>query len=746
VLVEEPQAAFYAWLHEHRHDWEAQVTAGQTILICDIGGGTTDFTLIRVQAAAGGKVHFHRVAVGEHLILGGDNLDLALAHEVEKKISSGEKLDPRRWASLVRLCRSVKETLLGPNPPPDVTLHLGASGSKLIGGSTQIELKRDEAQRVLLEGFLPVVGIEARPAARQSGFQELGLPYAADAAISKYLAAFLTAHRDRAVHGGIGAARPDIVLFNGGFFESPQLSARLLDILSGWFSTPGQPRWQPRVLPNARLDLAVSRGAAHYGMVRRGRGERISGGSAQTYYIGVESTDSAAPKVVCLLPAGLEEGQGVDLPDVRFELLIRQPAEFPLYVSSVRTTDVAGQIVEVDPLQMTALPPIRTVLQAGKKTADSIAVTLHARRTEIGTLELWCAELNGDRKWKLQFDVRIASSPGHGAHGGQGEAEGFVDQAIVEACQKSIRQTFGGEGPGERDRPEGLIKRLESITALPRGQWPPSLMRSFWEQLLELEAGRRLSVEHESRWLNLLGYSLRPGYGLAVDDWRVAQTWKLQPSRVIHEKNEQCRAEWWVLWRRVAGGLTQGQQHTLAEPLIAALRTYLRKAGTAKGSPLDYGPHEGAEVFRLLGALELLKTSTKIELGQMLIQFVARDRAGALQDAAAWALGRIGARVPVYGPLNGLVPVEAVEQWIQSLLGLSKSPAKLSFAFVLMARLTKDRYRDISTEARSSLVQHLKHIGAPAHYVTLVETGGALAEEEQRIAFGESLPRGLRIQ
>jgi molecular chaperone DnaK (HSP70) len=738
VLVEEPQAAFYAWLHEHAETWESEVAPGQKILVCDIGGGTTDFTLIQVRRAEGGKVHFHRVAVGEHLILGGDNLDLALAHHVERKIAGDGKLEPRRWGPLVRLCRVVKETLLGRESPETMMLNVPGGGARLIGGGMQVRITREEAHRVLVDGFLPRIGLRERPAARRSGFQEFGLPYAADPAITKYLAAFLTAHRE-----GGDTARPDIVLFNGGFFESPVLTARLLEVLGDWFSTPGEPRWSPKVLPNARLDLAVSRGAAHYGMVRRGHGERISGGSAQTYYIGVETKQAETPSAICLLPAGLEEGQGVDLSARPFNLLIRQPVEFPLYVSSVRTMDEPGRIVPVDPMQMATLPPIRTVLHSGRKSAaDTVVVTLHARRTEIGTLELWCAEAGGDRTWRLQFDVRTASKPGLEAHGGQAEAQGFVDQSIAGACAMLIRQSFQAGG----DRPEGLVKRLEMTTEMPRIEWPASLMRGFWEVLMEVDAGRKLSTEHEARWLNLVGFSLRPGYGLAVDDWRVSQMWRMRSSNVIHAKNELCRAEWWVLWRRLAGGLSAGQQYTLAEPLLATLRTYLRKAGKATATPLGYGPHEAVEVFRLLGALELLKIEAKEELGEMLLHFIGRDRAAALRDAAAWAIGRLGSRVPVYGPLNMLVPVETVEQWCRRMVDLATLPEKALFSLVQMARLTGDRYRDLSDDPRNSIVTKMQAMNASPHFVQLVCAGGELAVEEQKIAFGESLPRGLRIE
>ncbi len=354
VLVEEPQAAFYNWIHAQGPAWEARVKAGQQILVCDVGGGTSDFTLIRVRPAASGKVLFHRVAVGEHLILGGDNLDLALACDIETRLSGGGKLPPRQWGPLVRACRQLKETLLGPNPPEHFTVTLAGGGSRLIGASQQIDVTRQQAQALLLEGFLPQVRLDERPASRRSGFQEFGLPYAPDAAITRYLAAFLTAHRQQEIPNDAPAphssfsiqhssssissapapqssssiqhssssipsapapqssssiqhssssipsgtsssfsiqhssfnissatsssfsihhssfsisssfstssARPDLVLFNGGLFESPVLRRRLIEVLSSWFNEPdAKDRWRPEILANERLDLAVAR-------------------------------------------------------------------------------------------------------------------------------------------------------------------------------------------------------------------------------------------------------------------------------------------------------------------------------------------------------------------------------------------------------------------------------------------------------------------------------------------------------
>ena len=272
VLIEEPQAAFYAWIYAHTDDWQALVEPGQKILVCDIGGGTSDFTLIRVRRGEGGKVQFHRVAVGDHLILGGDNLDLALARHIEQKIG---RLEPRAWAILVRTCRVVKETLLGPDAPEKLTVNLPGAGARLIGGGTHVEVTRQEVCDLLVEGFLPRVGLEEKPISRRSGFQEFGLPFAPDAAITRYLAAFLTAHRNVAMEdvgpaAGHDPARPDIVLFNGGVFESPLLRTRLLEVLESWFQPPGAGLaaagtaappgpWTPIVLDNDRLDLAVAR-------------------------------------------------------------------------------------------------------------------------------------------------------------------------------------------------------------------------------------------------------------------------------------------------------------------------------------------------------------------------------------------------------------------------------------------------------------------------------------------------------
>lgn len=744
VLIEEPQAAFYAWIYKHAADWESLVSPGQKILVCDIGGGTSDFTLIRVRAGQGGKVQFHRVAVGEHLILGGDNLDLALAQHLERRLTGEGKLEPRVWAILVRRCQRAKETLLGPEAPERLVVHLPGSGSRVIGGALQVEVTQQEARDLLLDGFFPQVSLDERPASRRSGFQEFGLPYAPDPAVTRYLAAFLTAHRHVALDGDPPAdhdpARPDIVLFNGGVFESPAIRRRMVEVISRWFRDTDS-QWRPIVLDNDRLDLAVARGAAYYGMVRRGAGVRIAAALARTYYLGVESEPPAA---LCVVPAGIEPGHDVDLASRQFDLRVSEPVEFPLYVSSVRLTDPPGALVPVDRQQMTPLPPLRTVLRTLKKGEPArVSVNLHARLTEIGTLDLWCSEIGGRRIWRLQFDVRSATQTDVAAHEPAAERHGMIDEAAWELCRALIEGTFVPKGT---DRPEGLVKRLAEALAMGRNDWPPSLLRRMWEALIETEAGRWRSPVHEARWLNLVGFALRPGYGLAGDDWRVAETWRRLQGKLIHPA-PMCRTEWWILWRRIAGGLTAGQQQALADPLLASLRAWYHQTttGRGKGGEFASGTHEAGEVWRFLGSLELLPTSTKLELGQMLVDLMGRKKVEAVRPAMLWALGRIGARQPVYGPLNTVVPPETAAAWLQKVLQLAPADLNAGLAVMLLARRTDDRYRDLPEAPRRAAAHWLRNQQCPAHFLELVEQGGRLADEEQGLVFGESLPKGLRI-
>ena len=750
-LIEEPQAAFYSWLHQHARNWPEIVHLGQNILVCDVGGGTTDFTLIRVREQSG-QIQFQRIAVGDHLILGGDNLDLALAHHLEPQFANGRQLEPRQWGSLVRVCRQIKEELLSSVSPAAVSATIPGSGSRLVGGSLTQEVTRDTVQTVLLEGFFPPVKLDEQPQRQRSGFQEFGLPYATDPAVTRHLASFLRHQLPSADQEANGnPARPDIVLFNGGVFLSDLIQQRIIDVIINWYAGESSD-WKPLVLENPRHDLAVSRGAAYYGMVRRDRGIRISAGLPRTYYIGVDGTSGnngdgqTAPtesmRALCVLPAGIEPGTTVDLPDRVFSLTVATPVEFPLFHSSLRLTDPVGALIPIEREQLTPLPPIRTVLRFKKeKQAATLRVRLQARLTEIGTMQVWCHEVDGSRSWQLQFDVRAATQTDQSGHLGEGEAAGVLDEETVNEVRQLLHDTFG---PNGKERPGGVVRRISTLLDLSREKWPPAFLRQLWETLIQLESGRKKSAEHESRWLNLLGFSLRPGYGLALDDSRVAETWKLLRGRLLHPGPAMLN-EWGVLWRRLSGGLTGGQQQALANPLLTSIREEQRRARSSSARKRVPAGQESAESWRLLGSLERLPSAWKHEIGQRAIELLEQGDSPALEPALLWALQRLGARDPVYGPLNEVVDAEVVSQWLREVTR-SRNPTSLHFLAVMqMSRLTGDRYRDLSPEDRERAANWISAHGGPDDYVTLIREGGSLAAETSNQILGDALPVGLRL-
>lgn len=747
VLIEEPQAAFYAWIHAHRDHWETLVTPGQTILVCDIGGGTSDFTLIRVKTSESGEVQFHRVAVGDHLILGGDNLDLAIAKHVESQLGADVQLSPRQWGSLVRICRQAKETLLGDHAPPTFTVSIPGEGARLIGGGIQIELHRDEVCDVLMSGFFPLVSIDDRPQQAQSGFQEFGLPYATDAAITRHLAAFLSEHVQPDANQELQATRPDIVLLNGGAFLSPVIQQRIVSQMESWFSSHDSP-WSPQLLQNDRHDLAVARGAAYYGLVRRGEGVRIAAGLPRTYYMGVTTSDQGQSRqqALAVMSAGAEPGEEVVLDEFEFELTIAAPVQFPLYYSSTRLTDRAGELFEIEREQMTALPPIRTVLKSRKeREAVTIGVVIHARLTELGTLQLWCSEVQGNRSWQLQFDVRSATQTDLTGHAGTGESAGIVDAETLELATVTLLDTFGKDAT---ERPTGVTKQLARVLHQSKEDWPPSLLRNMWEVLMACEGSRARSADHEARWLNLLGYSLRPGFGVALDDWRVSETWKLLRGK-LHFTGPTQLTEWWILWRRLAGGLPAGQQLALATPLLTSLKDQAkrpRKSNHKRGRKGHVNSHERSEAWRMLGSLEWLPLKVKLELGELALAAIDEADNDAIAPALLWSLGRIGARQPLYGPLNHVVPIEAAQDWLQRLMVRRAGSAERKFAVMQLARRTHDRYRDLSADLRNQVVSWLQANSAADHFIELVEQGGQLGSREADIAFGEGLPTGLLVR
>ncbi|AWI81421.1 nucleotide-binding protein [Parazoarcus communis] len=426
TLLEEPQAALYSWIQSSGGGWRKDVKLGDIILVVDIGGGTTDLSLIAV-VERDGNLEPHRVAVGDHILLGGDNMDLALAYGVVRKLAEqGTRLDAWQTRALAHACRGAKEKLLAEPEDDAVALVVPSRGAKLIGGSVRTELTRSELDAVLLNGFFPQVSVSEHPQVRaRAALTQLGLPYAQDAAITRHLAAFLTRQREAtAALEGFDTAQPHdasflhptAVLFNGGVLKSGLLADRLLATLESWLTAEGAP--PARLLGGADLDLAVARGAAYYGYVRRGRGVRIRGGTARAYYVAVESSMPAVPgmeppiEALCLAPFGMEEGTEAALPAQEFGLVVGEPVRFRFFGSSVRRTDQVGTLLDmwsVDELQ--ELDEIEATLPAeGRAAGEIVRVRLHARVTEAGTLELEALPVDGEQRWKVEFEVRAEAS------------------------------------------------------------------------------------------------------------------------------------------------------------------------------------------------------------------------------------------------------------------------------------------------------------------------------------------------
>jgi hypothetical protein len=420
ILLEEPQAALYSWIEKSHGDWRKHAEVGDIILVIDIGGGTTDLSLIAVTQQEG-NLELTRVAVGDHILLGGDNMDLALAYTVKAKLEKdGKRLEPWQIQALTHSCRDAKEKIFNNAEIDNIPLVVASRGSSLIGGTLRTELTREEVNRVLVEGFMPKVAVSDKPISRpRTGLRTAGLPYAQDAAITRHLAAFLSKQqgatdelKDINLPEHATFLHPTAVLFNGGVLKAGTLAERLMEVLNSWLSAEQAP--EARLLTGADLDLAVARGAAYYGYVRKGKGVRIKGGTAASYYVGIESAMPAVPgmapeiQALCIAPFGMEEGTQQELPDDEFGLVVGEPVRFRFFASNIRREDKVGtrldywtdeELDELDEIEVT-LP------EDGRRPGEVIPVHLCAAVTEVGTLELQAVSQKDNGRWKIEFDVR----------------------------------------------------------------------------------------------------------------------------------------------------------------------------------------------------------------------------------------------------------------------------------------------------------------------------------------------------
>jgi hypothetical protein len=752
TLLEEPQAAFYAWLGTHSPQEAGMLKPGMRCLVVDVGGGTSDFSLIRAGEEKG-ELTFIRDAVGDHLLLGGDNMDLALAKAVETKLPGG-RLDAAQFGALVQACRGAKEALLASPPPPTYPVTVMGKGRSVVGGTVSVNIKPEDVANTLFEGFFPHAAFDAEPTRGvRTGLQEMGLPYVSDPAVSKHLAAFIRQH----VPSTEGV---DAILFNGGVFQPDVLQKRVIDVMRPWFDAPKK-AWTPLVLTSPSLDLAVAWGAAYFAWLKHSGGRRIGGGIPRSYYVAIE-TDTPGRgihahsiPVLCVVPRRMQEGDEVKMAEPVLELALGEPVLFPLYTSTVRGDDKPGQVLRLPEESLMQLPPLHTILRGGKRAgAKRVPVTLAAKCTEIGTLELYCESKEGNR-WRLEFNVRdVLREPSQEDEDESANA-GVIDvfpEEKVQAGGALIAQVFGepatsGEAPSVVATTSDLPKLLDAALESPRSDWPTGLCRRLWEFLEANASGRGKSPGHLSRWYNLTGFVLRPGFGDPVDRYRVESLWKLitaaasggaggAKKAVVPEGG----ADYWIMWRRVSGGLNAALQQQLFTRLKPALLP-------VKGKQYSRPPaNEFAEMWRAVASLERLDAKTKETLGAAVLRDCGKSP---IPTYAFWSLTRLGSRVQLYGPLNSVVHPEIVEQWIDQLLtfqpGNESERNGWLFCLSQLARLSGLRAVDVSDQTRFRVLGVLRAQPCPGGWKRVVEEVVAPEGEERSRMFGESLPIGLRL-
>ena len=700
TLLEEPAAAFYSWIANNFTRSRRLLSDGQVVLVCDVGGGTTDFSLIRVSRE-GDRIDFTRTAVGRHLLLGGDNLDLTLAWLAETRL--GKQLSIRQRSGLRRQCSAAKETLLCDPHRESVEINVLGAGSSLIGGTLKTQITRAEALELALDGFLPLTPAGEKPKEeKKSLFRELGLPYVADPAISRHLAAFLEQ----------AGQQPDAILFNGGFFIPEILRQRVADILENWYGK------RPEIFENRDLDLAVASGAAYYSYVRStGSGVLVRGGLPRSYYVALD--DNSA---VCLVPRGAEEGDSVEVDREDLQLVANRPVAFRLLSSLTRTEDKPGEVVrfsENEELHQHA--PLEAVIRFGKGGERLVPVKLGARLTEIGTLETWCDSKISENRWRLQFQLRKKAAA-NGAAATARRPAAVVSQEAADAARELVLAAFTSDAVA----PAELPSRLESTLGLGRNSWPVDIARRLADVFLELVEARKRSAAHEVRWLNLGGFCLRPGFGFIGDEYRIEQVRRIHPAGPAFANQTQNEIDWWIFWGRLAGGLNRNQQVDIVQRLLPALLPKPGKKQPRLNNSLL------REMWRAASSMELIPAQNRGQLGDALVK---QGRESGFNDTVLWCLSRLGARQLFYGPANLVLSPSIATRWIEALLAVPKSDD----ALVSLARRTGDPVRDVAAATFAAVRARITDPGLVA------QLEGDAERDERTLGriFGEDLPSGL---
>ena len=744
VLLEEPQAVCYDWYARHHQTAADELKDLPLILVCDVGGGTTDLSLIEAKFKQSNdnesELALDRIGVGEHLMLGGDNLDLALAHLAESRFNQNKKLTAASLTKLIQQTRKAKENLLSSNAPEEVKITMLGSGSKLLGGTKSIALSKQEVHQIALDGFFPLSEFNEVPDKRRSAVVEFGLPYVADPAVSKHVAEFLTQHQ-QVSRAALGIeddkqnAIPVGLLLNGGVFNSDLVTERVTTLLSDWRGAP------VTVLDNPHPDWSVALGAVAFGKARRGAQIKIGGGAARSYFLHLQEKNKMG-KALCLLAKGTEEGHEIRLSGRRFSLTLGEPVRFNLLTSThdTLTNNTAiqnGVMVDVDPDLFVPLPPYITTLEgegaelhANQK--ERVEVQLACQLTEVGTLKMECVSAEDDTKrWALEFEVRNKQAD---------DNEDVQLHPKLNECKELVARLYSGNKKSADSKEiKTLAKDLEKKLGK-RDEWDFTTLRQLFDTFAQGRKRRRRSEQHEKNWLRLAGFALRPGFGDPTDSWRIEQIWGLYQQN-IQFKNHQGWTDWWVFWRRIAGGLNQEQQETILADIAKYLHPGAMKNPQSAKAAQDMGYES---MVRLSASLENLEVEDKVLLATWFLSKAINHNQ--FQQAHWWAMGRLASRTPLYGSQHSVIPREQAEQWLPKLLeqNWQKEPM-IAFAAVMICRKTGDRLFDISDDYREQVLAKLKQSKVPESWVSLVEEVKELSESESKRVFGDALPSGLTL-
>ncbi|AXT70823.1 Hsp70 family protein [Vibrio sp. dhg] len=744
VLLEEPQAVCYDWYARHQQTAADELKDLPLILVCDVGGGTTDLSLIEAKFKQSNdsesELALDRIGVGEHLMLGGDNLDLALAHLAESRFNQNKKLTAASLTKLIQQTRKAKENLLSSNAPEEVKITMLGSGSKLLGGTKSIALSKQEVHQIALDGFFPLSEFNEVPDKRRSAVVEFGLPYVADPAVSKHVADFLTQHQ-QVSRSALGIedekqnAIPVGLLLNGGVFNSDLVTERVTTLLSDWRGAP------VTVLDNPHPDWSVALGAVAFGKARRGAQLKIGGGAARSYFLHLQEKNKMG-KALCLLAKGTEEGHEIRLSGRRFSLTLGEPVRFNLLTSThdTLTNNTAiqnGVMVDVDPDLFVPLPPYITTLEgegaelhANQK--ERVEVQLACQLTEVGTLKMECVSAEDDTKrWALEFEVRNKQAD---------DNEDVQLHPKLNECKELVARLYSGNKKSADSKEiKTLAKDLEKKLGK-RDEWDFTTLRQLFDAFAQGRKRRRRSEQHEKNWLRLAGFALRPGFGDPTDSWRIEQIWGLYQQN-IQFKNHQGWTDWWVFWRRIAGGLNQEQQETILADIAKYLHPGAMKNPQSAKAAQDMGYES---MVRLSASLENLEVEDKVLLATWFLSKAINQNQ--FQQAHWWAMGRLASRTPLYGSQHSVIPREQAEQWLPKLLDQNwqKEPM-IAFAAVMICRKTGDRLFDISDDYREQVLAKLKQSKVPESWVSLVEEVKELSDSESKRVFGDALPSGLTL-